>query len=296
MYYFKTRAEDPPPAHLEGSIRFVDVDGILVSTSAHLPQWGQRTLPPARQDSPAAVQMAFPVYGRLDLSTPGRALTLGPPDFVVCDAPERLGDPPYAGRGAVEAIVIQIPRARLRLHADRIEGLLGTRLSGSRGIGAILRAYAVELADRLGECQPADTARLAAATLDLVGAAFAQHVDTQEATALTGHQRVLRTRIDAFIQRHLADPDLCPHVIAVEHRISLRYLYKLFQDEERSVAATIRQRRLEGCRLDLASPGIWTRPIKAISARWGFADAAQFSRAFRQGYGMSPSDYRGRMA
>ncbi|WP_254393699.1 helix-turn-helix domain-containing protein [Streptomyces buecherae] len=35
-------------------------------------------------------------------------------------------------------------------------------------------------------------------------------------------------------------------------------------------------------------------PIQAIAARWGYTDAAGFSRAFGAAYGMAPSDFRHR--
>jgi len=34
------------------------------------------------------------------------------------------------------------------------------------------------------------------------------------------------------------------------------------------------------------------RPVAAIAARWGFVDAAHFSRAFKTAFGISPSEYR----
>ncbi|MEO3823297.1 helix-turn-helix domain-containing protein [Actinomadura sp. B10D3] len=34
------------------------------------------------------------------------------------------------------------------------------------------------------------------------------------------------------------------------------------------------------------------RPVSAIAARWGFADAAAFSRVFRAAYGLPPGEFR----
>ncbi|WP_199838261.1 helix-turn-helix domain-containing protein [Streptomyces sp. IMTB 1903] len=50
--------------------------------------------------------------------------------------------------------------------------------------------------------------------------------------------------------------------------------------------------RLEHCRADLADPLQRTLPIRAVAARYGFASAADFARAFRAAYGMPPSEYR----
>ncbi|MEV6955820.1 helix-turn-helix domain-containing protein [Streptomyces sp. NPDC051183] len=75
-------------------------------------------------------------------------------------------------------------------------------------------------------------------------------------------------------------------------RRSLRRLHLLFQERRESVAATVRRRRLEGARADLLRPELHSRPIHAVAARWGFASAAVFSRAFREAYGTSPSELR----
>jgi AraC-like DNA-binding protein len=34
------------------------------------------------------------------------------------------------------------------------------------------------------------------------------------------------------------------------------------------------------------------KSVSAVAARWGFLDAAHFSRTFRDAFGMSPTDWR----
>lgn len=81
---------------------------------------------------------------------------------------------------------------------------------------------------------------------------------------------------------------------AVQH-VSLRYLQKLFEEEQATVAGWIRQRRLERCRRDLLDPALGERPVSAIANRRGLPSPAHFSRAFRAAYGATPVEYR-RMA
>jgi AraC-like DNA-binding protein len=101
---------------------------------------------------------------------------------------------------------------------------------------------------------------------------------------------VLQTR--AFIEEHLGDPDLTPPAVAAAHYVSVRYLHKLFETQEASVAEWIRQRRLERCRRDLLDSALSALPVNAIAARWGLLNAAHFSRAFRAAYGTAPGEYR----
>lgn len=81
-------------------------------------------------------------------------------------------------------------------------------------------------------------------------------------------------------------------MIAAAHHISVRYLHRLFEAEDKTVASWIRGRRLERSRLDLLDPALAGRPVSAIGARWGFTSAIHFSRAFRAVYGLPPGEYR----
>jgi AraC-like DNA-binding protein len=40
------------------------------------------------------------------------------------------------------------------------------------------------------------------------------------------------------------------------------------------------------------TPALADTPIHVVAARWGFPRAAEFTRAFRSAYGISPSEHR----
>jgi AraC-like DNA-binding protein len=128
--------------------------------------------------------------------------------------------------------------------------------------------------------------------LDLLIVAFAERLDRVGAVSHSARRRALTTSIQWFIDRRLADPRLAPRTIAATHHISLRQLQKLFEEQGTSVGRWIRQRRLERCRRDLLDPALADVPASAIAFGWGFADAAHFTRAFRQAYGHPPAEYR----
>jgi AraC-like DNA-binding protein len=58
------------------------------------------------------------------------------------------------------------------------------------------------------------------------------------------------------------------------------------------VSRWVKERRLAGCRRELADPALVRLSVGAIAARWGIHDAAAFSRSFRAAYGVSPREYR----
>ena len=80
--------------------------------------------------------------------------------------------------------------------------------------------------------------------------------------------------------------------IASANHISVRYLHKLFHEEGTSVARWVRERRLDNCRRDLEDPALARRGVQAIARRWGFQDAAHFTRIFKASFGEPPGQYR----
>lgn len=59
-----------------------------------------------------------------------------------------------------------------------------------------------------------------------------------------------------------------------------------------TITRWILQRRLEECSRELARRGRVSPTVSSVAQRWGFVNAAHFSRAFRTAYGMSPREWR----
>jgi AraC-like DNA-binding protein len=99
-------------------------------------------------------------------------------------------------------------------------------------------------------------------------------------------------RICQAIETQLGDGDLTLQQVACQQHVSARYIQKLFQQANLSFSQYLRQRRLEHCRADLTSRVHRNLSISEICFRWGFNDAAHFSRSFRADYGIAPRAYR----
>ncbi|MGW1586331.1 helix-turn-helix domain-containing protein [Streptomyces sp. NPDC002386] len=215
-------------------------------------------------------------HGDLVLEQEGRTLRAGPGGSVLLDSalPYRLrlaGD----SAGLVSAHLGGRPRAH---------GRLRTRELGARPDLAVLVAGLLAgLAGERAPHRPGDEQRLGAVVSDLV-ALLLDEEDPGDSALLP--------RIQAYIVRHLPDGGLTPDRVAAAHHISTRYLHRLFQRQGLTVASWIRTQRLERCRRDLHDPGLSRLPVHVIGARWGFAQAADFSRAFRAAYGTTPTCFR----
>jgi AraC-like DNA-binding protein len=218
----------------------------------------------------------------------GRQARLKPGDLAFVD----LSRPARWALSPMRLVAVVFPRALLPLRRDDTARLTGLRISGDRGAAALVSSLARQLVDHLDGHGAAAGARLGTAVLDLLTVGLAGRLDRGEHVPADARQRALLLRIHAFIEQRLADPELSPGTIAAAHFISKRYLYKLFEAEQTSVAAWIRRRRLERCRRDLLDPALRHWPVSAIAARWGMPSATHFSRAFRAAYGVPPGAYR----
>lgn len=241
--------------------------------------------------------LALTLSGNSSADQAGRRGVCGPGDLVFydCARPQELshhGD--NHGRAPAGSIVAFIPYDALPLPPARLAALFAGRMSGTEGIGALVAAYLVQLTGHPEQYHAADAERLGAIGLDLITTMLGRHLVSEDAVPTEVRRRSLLAQVRSYVRQHLGDVALSPRLIAEAHHVSVRSLHRIFEDEETTLAAYIRQQRLERCRLDLADPALREQPIQHIAARRGFRDKAHFSRAFRAAYGETPQVYRAR--
>jgi AraC-like DNA-binding protein len=228
-----------------------------------------------RRADPDMLKLVMPVRGTGSyvVAQDGRQAHLRPGEFAFYDTrrPYEV-DCGVGEHDAGQALTFMFPCSLLPLPPSQLKHLTA--------VGTI------------DQCSPAEAARLSTAALEVLASRLAHELDAMGWVTPETHRRALLARIQAFIQQRLGDPELSPGMIAAAHHISLRYLHKLFQEEGTTVAGWIRQRRLEGCRRDLADPALASRPVAAIAARWGYSSASYFGQVFRAAHGMPPQEYR----
>jgi transcriptional regulator GlxA family with amidase domain len=150
----------------------------------------------------------------------------------------------------------------------------------------LLVRYVDALAQELPQLDGPASAAAASAALELLRAA----VEPSLPTGRHARRTALQAEVRRYIRAHLADPALGPENIAQAHALSVRALHALFEDAPDSVAGMVRRERLARCRedLELATGG----SITEIAFRWGFRDAAHFSRVFKREFDITPSEAR----
>ncbi|RKT20195.1 AraC-like DNA-binding protein [Streptomyces sp. 1114.5] len=222
---------------------------------------------------------------------PGDLLLLGPSDPY--DGRYFGGGP---GKPLVEGVGADFPVSLLPIPPRLLRGLLGRRLSGREGSGALLAQFLLGLDRQADVLQPAEAARLGTVLVDLTAAWLARELDAASQLPPDARHRALVENIRAFIRHNLHDPALTPATIAAAHHISVSHLHRLFTQHSQgeTVAAWIRSQRLRKAHRDLTDPALQDLPVHVIAARCGMFRASEFSRAFKTAYGLSPREHRHR--
>jgi AraC-like DNA-binding protein len=226
--------------------------------------------------------------GEADMRQDGASLLLRPGDIAIAD-PQRCWD--YRFSGSFGHLSVVAPRSLLALHPEGPDAAVlwhrPARSLLARAVASLSGLIAgADAADGAGDAQD-----LHAAMLDLLAGAMATSFDASAEhvqRAEPQFRRALRA-----VDDHLTDPDLSAAKIASLAGMSLRTLYRLFQQRGLTFTSHILARRLEHCLRQLRNPRYRDRSISEIAYGCGFNDLSHFSRSFRRRFGVTPGAARG---
>ncbi len=238
-----------------------------------------------RRSDPDMFRMYVHTRGRVVGEQAGRQAEVGPGDLTLVDP----GLPFRCIHDSSTVIQLAIPRRLLPVHQQGSDVLAGVWVPGDTIPGGLLSSMVSQLPGHLDSLDAHEGFRVCTAVVDLLSATLSASNGGADGKP---RRQALVERILAYIEDQLGDPELSPARVAQTHHISIRYLHKLFAEQNITVAGFIRNRRLERSRRDLLDPAQRSRPVSAIGARYGFTDPAHFSRVFRAAYGSPPGAYR----
>jgi AraC-like DNA-binding protein len=195
--------------------------------------------------------------------------------------------------GQVRSLYLEIPRKEFaeRFRKDRIP--VARTMATSRGLGRIAAEFCSTLASEGTALDPSVRARLGDEMMDVLALALDAGDKDEPLLDRAVQQSRLRS-VKAWIEQHLADPDLSLEKVAKNNGISLRHLHYLFRLTEMSVSEWIWDRRLQRCYDVLTRRELRSLSVTAVAYQLGFSSSSHFSTAFRRKFGISPSDLRRR--
>ncbi|WNC95522.1 acetamidase/formamidase family protein (plasmid) [Paraburkholderia sp. FT54] len=186
---------------------------------------------------------------------------------------------------------ISLPSASLQARLPGARGLSSAHLSGRAGLGRLLGGTLSGLADAFDTLNDGQVASVENSLFNYLASSLTTR-GSNAGPAISNTQAAALHRVCQFIEHALSDSDLSLATVAASQNMSARLVQKLFEGAGQTFTAYLRQRRLERCRSDLFNRQYGHLSISDICFRWGFNDAAHFSHAFRDRYGMSPRQYR----
>lgn len=178
------------------------------------------------------------------------------------------------------------PRSRVLAVCPRLAELDSLPSLEGSGPARLLVRYMNALAAELPTLAPSAAIAAANVALELLRTV----VEPALPAGRAAERAALRADIRSYVRTHLRDADLTPTAIARAFSMSIRGLHALFEDDDDSVAVLVRNERLQRCLEDLQQRNGGS--ITEIAFRWGFCDAAHFSRVFKRRFGATPSEVR----
>ncbi|SCC91167.1 Transcriptional regulator, AraC family with acetamidase/formamidase activity [Thiomonas sp. X19] len=258
--------------------------GIELARISSSPQTIERMV-----DHPDAVWLSLHIAGEATLFEGGHAVPVVPGDIVYSTSAAELG---MSFGSDFRQFIVRIPGEPLKARLPAPLTLSAGCLSGRSGIGRVFAGTLGALAESFESLGDDQITSIEQTLSEFVITSLADSGAMRLQGGMSVSHTVLFKRLLRQIDGNLSDPELSLAALAKRERISERLLQKLFEASGQTFSAHLRQKRLEHCRADLANRLYSHLSISDICFRWGFNDAAHFSRAFREQFQMSPRQYR----
>jgi len=189
-----------------------------------------------------------------------------------------------------QTLSVVLPRALLAPLVADLDGLHGRIMQKSTSLNTMLASHLRTLFDEAPVLTSKDAGAAAHGTAALVaafaGASGKGREAIEQASANASLQSARR-----LIEAQLHEPDLGPELVCQRLGMSRAKLYRLFEPIG-GVGEYIQQRRLSRAYQALTDPAQANLYIGVIATQCGFGSASVFSRAFRNAFGISPTDLR----
>ena len=270
-----------------GSIENTTVGEAQLSNIRAAPQRVSRNAATIGRSDRDYFLLSLQTAGRGLVEQDGRQAALGRGDFTLYDTTR-----PYDLRfdDGFGQIVLRLPRQMILQSLPAAEKLTAIRIQGGTGAGLLASTFLGELQRQVACFGTTSALRYHAVIVDLIAAALSEQVEAR--AVFDDARHLLQVRIARFIDDNLRDAGLTCEIVAERHRISERYLRKVFAGAGFSVAEMIWEKRLTVAKRDLCDPLRSHLSVSSIAFDVGFKDTGHFSRAFKAKFGVTPRAMR----
>ncbi|AIR91059.1 transcriptional regulator FeaR [Pseudomonas cremoricolorata] len=227
--------------------------------------------------------------GHSSVTQGGEQVMLMPGELLLMDS---VGQCEIIPNGLIEHVSLALPREQVRQHLRPAAPLFG-KISSVNTCGRMLHLLMDQLCKE--GCSGEDAAQgqaLQCALIALLDSALERNAESSPCRPGVVQGAQLRSYVEQVIDESLSQPGLTPASLAARLSISVRHLYRIFEEQGDSVCRYIQRARLKRSADDLANPCYRGDSITSIAYKWGFTDSAHFSRSFKKQFECSPKDFR----
>ena len=265
------------------SYQFADVAiGLGRSSAARF----ERTAPMIARSGRDNIALLVYAEGGCSLDAEGRTSDVHAGDVCFIDLTQRVG----LRAADYRSLTLMLPRTMLQPHVADLDGLHGRVLRKHNPLNSMLVGHLRTLFAEAPALNAAEARAAAGGTAALIAALAGASDRGRDTVARFQSYRSLYA-LRRFIEANLANFELGPELICRQFGISRAKLYRIFEPVG-GVSFYIHQRRLTRAHELISDPTGASRRIGSIAAMCGFSNVSVFSRAFRQSFGMAPTELR----
>ncbi|MDR3468887.1 MAG: helix-turn-helix domain-containing protein [Xanthobacteraceae bacterium] len=189
-----------------------------------------------------------------------------------------------------EIVSVILKRSLLSALISDFDGMHGLVLRAETPLNELLKSHMMMLHAQARRTTTAEHTSTARGTAALLAACVGPSANGRDAAARSVAFSLLQAMRNA-IDQDLGNPELNADRIGAQFGVSRASLYRAFEPMG-GVRNYIRHRRLMRSYLAISDPNRAEERISTIAQQCGFNNDAVFSRAFRELYGMTPSEVR----
>lgn len=232
--------------------------------------------------------LAVPLTGPLRFGQDGRRGTAAAGEYVLLN-PSSFHE--LSAQRGDRILVLRLPVPDIRARMVSVEDHIARRFEPNRAMTRVLVDLLRGLIDVFADQNPPNPEALATEIVSFV--ALTLGAENRGAAVDVRNARYhLRRRIFDFIEGNLGDQDLSPKRIAASSRISMSYLYSLFNDDGTTVGQFLMTKRLQRAYEILVADPRGHRTVSEVAYEVGFKNVSHFSRSFSRHFRIAPRDIR----
>jgi len=236
----------------------------------------------------SSYMLVVPLNEKLRYSQSGRTGTIEAGEYVLLSQMEFYE---FSSQADAVLLMLRIPAVELRGRLTSVDDHIGRRFGANEQMARLLVDLLRSVAEVFTESPPPNPEALATEIFSFIALAIGSE-DRGSTVDVRNARYHLRRRIFDFIEKNLGDQDLTPRKIAASSRISLSYLYSLFNDDDTTVSQFMQVKRLQRAYELLVADPKGHLTVSEIAYQVGFKNVSHFSRSFSRHFSMAPRDAR----